>query len=81
MTDTQHPQDGAAIPGDTVYFRFGKNGADSLEQVRKISQEKRCTMANVMRDMIQRGLAVYAAEQAILAAHKNDVMAMAGGDR
>ena len=79
MTDTKHPQNKKANQGDTVYFRFGKSGAANLEKVREMTESKRCTMANVMREMIGRGLADWEAEQAVIAAHKKGgAVAVAG---
>ena len=57
-------------PDDLVYFRFGKGGARNMKKVRDIADTKGCTMANVIRELIGRGLADLEAEQAILAAHK-----------
>ena len=62
-----------------MYFRFGKSGAEHLEKVREISQSKRCTMANVMREMIGRGLADWEAEQAVIAAHKKGAAVAVAG--
>lgn len=79
MTDTKHPQNKKANQDDLVYFRFGKSGAANHEKVRAISQFKGCTMANVMREMIGRGLADWEAEQAVIAAHKKGgTVAVAG---
>lgn len=64
-------QAGKARPEDLVYFRFGKGGAGNLQKVRAIADAKGCTMVNVIRDLIGRGIADYEAEQAIIAAHKN----------
>lgn len=64
-------------PEDLVYFRFGKAGAGNLQKVRAISEKKGCTMANVIRDLIGRGLADYETEQAIIAAHKSATVASA----
>lgn len=63
-------QAGKARPEDLVYFRFGKGGAGNLQKVRAIADSKGCTMANVIREMIGRGLVSYEEEQAIIAAHK-----------
>ncbi len=57
-------------PEDLVYFRFGKAGTSNLLKVRAIADSKGCTMANVIRDLIGRGIADYETEQAIIAAHK-----------
>lgn len=81
MTDTKHPQNKKTNPDDLVYFRFGKSGAVNLEKVRAISAAKGCTMANVIRDLITRGLDDYETEKAILAAHKgNNQAAMGAGN-
>lgn len=62
---------GNARYDDLVYFRFGKGGAGNLQKVRAIADAKGCTMANVIRNLIGRGLADLETEQAIIAAHKN----------